>query len=209
MCLAVLLVEKYLVTDILSQLLLRPISNESTKDMKKPLVAGSKDPSATQGNSEDPGSGPPEAKPVASISSTQLVFVVADLDRLQQQVGRVPGTPCSLRGFLGGLCEGRAPSAGGLRPVGPRGGSREHLVRLPRAAPPTDMLSRPPAGPDSDGHPGAAAAPPAAAGQARRELSSRCRHVSRGWEGNHFPFTCPDISRQRFLFSCTWKVLSC
>lgn len=68
------------------ELLLRPISNESTKDMKKPLVAGSKDPSATQGSSEGRGSGPPEAEPVASVSSTRLVLVVADLDRLQQQL---------------------------------------------------------------------------------------------------------------------------
>nr|XP_020042416.1 conserved oligomeric Golgi complex subunit 2 isoform X1 [Castor canadensis] len=69
-----------------SELSLRPISNESAKEMKKPLVSGSKDPSAIQGNSEDQGSGLPETKPVASISSTQLVYVVADLDRLQEQL---------------------------------------------------------------------------------------------------------------------------
>ncbi|XP_072827071.1 conserved oligomeric Golgi complex subunit 2 isoform X2 [Vicugna pacos] len=68
------------------ELLLRPISNESAKDIKKPLVTGSKDPSVTQGTSEDQGSGPSEAKPVASVSSTQLVYVVADLDRLQGQL---------------------------------------------------------------------------------------------------------------------------
>ncbi|XP_053768892.1 conserved oligomeric Golgi complex subunit 2 [Desmodus rotundus] len=68
------------------ELLLRPISNDSAKDIKKPLGAGSKDPSTTQGSSEDQGSGAPEAKPVASVSSTQLVHVVADLDRLQEQL---------------------------------------------------------------------------------------------------------------------------
>jgi hypothetical protein len=74
------------ITEFPPQLSLRPISNESAKEMKKPLVSGSKDPSAIQGNSEDQGSGLPETKPVASISSTQLVYVVADLDRLQEQV---------------------------------------------------------------------------------------------------------------------------
>ncbi|KAJ8787333.1 hypothetical protein J1605_005738 [Eschrichtius robustus] len=68
------------------ELLLRPISNESAKDIKKPLVTGSKDPSVTQGNCEDQGSGPSETKPVVPVSSTQLVYVVADLDRLQDQL---------------------------------------------------------------------------------------------------------------------------
>ncbi|XP_058399070.1 conserved oligomeric Golgi complex subunit 2 isoform X3 [Diceros bicornis minor] len=69
-----------------NELLLRPISNESVKDIKKPLVTGNKDPSIAQGNNEDQGSGPPETKPVVSISSTQLVYVVADLDKLQEQL---------------------------------------------------------------------------------------------------------------------------
>ncbi|XP_029787079.1 conserved oligomeric Golgi complex subunit 2 isoform X2 [Suricata suricatta] len=68
------------------ELLLRPISNESAKDSKKPLVTGSKDPSVTQGNGEDQGGGPSETQPVASISSTHLVYVVADLDKLQEQL---------------------------------------------------------------------------------------------------------------------------
>ncbi|XP_036684505.1 conserved oligomeric Golgi complex subunit 2 isoform X6 [Balaenoptera musculus] len=72
--------------DAFHQLLLRPISNESAKDIKKPLVTGSKDPSVTQGNCEDQGSGPSETKPVVPVSSTQLVYVVADLDRLQDQL---------------------------------------------------------------------------------------------------------------------------
>lgn len=59
-----------------SELSVRPISNESAKETKKPL-AGSKDPS------DDHGSRPSEAGAV-SISSTQLVYVVSDLGRLQE-----------------------------------------------------------------------------------------------------------------------------
>ncbi|XP_059981556.1 conserved oligomeric Golgi complex subunit 2 isoform X3 [Lagenorhynchus albirostris] len=72
--------------DAFHQLLLRPISNESAKDIKKPSGTGSKDPSIAQGNCEDRGSGPSETKPVVPVSSTQLVYVVADLDRLQEQL---------------------------------------------------------------------------------------------------------------------------
>ncbi|XP_070638287.1 conserved oligomeric Golgi complex subunit 2 isoform X4 [Bos indicus] len=68
------------------ELLLRPISNESAKDVKKPLVTGSKDLSITQGNCEDQASGPAETKPIVSVSSTQLVYVVTDLHRLQEQL---------------------------------------------------------------------------------------------------------------------------
>ncbi|XP_045154145.1 conserved oligomeric Golgi complex subunit 2 [Echinops telfairi] len=69
------------------ELLLRPISNTSTRDTKKSLVIGSKDPSiATQGTNDDQGSGPSETKPMVSISSTQLVYVVADLNKLQEQL---------------------------------------------------------------------------------------------------------------------------
>ncbi|XP_062938807.1 conserved oligomeric Golgi complex subunit 2 isoform X2 [Cynocephalus volans] len=67
------------------ELSLRPISNESAKEIRKPLVTGSKDPSVSQGNSDNAG-GPPEARPAASISSTQLAYAVADLDRLQEQL---------------------------------------------------------------------------------------------------------------------------
>lgn len=81
---------EYLMIKILFQLLLRPISNENAKDTKNPLVTGTKDPSIAQGNSEDQGGGPSETKPVASVSSTQLVYVVADLDRLQEQVSLCP-----------------------------------------------------------------------------------------------------------------------
>uniref|UniRef100_A0A8D2BD79 Conserved oligomeric Golgi complex subunit 2 n=1 Tax=Sciurus vulgaris TaxID=55149 RepID=A0A8D2BD79_SCIVU len=64
----------------------RPISNESAKEIRKPLVAGSRDPPASQGSNEDQGRGPAEEKPVVSISSTQLVYAAADLDRLQEQL---------------------------------------------------------------------------------------------------------------------------
>ncbi|KAM9212829.1 conserved oligomeric Golgi complex subunit 2 isoform 2-T2 [Dugong dugon] len=69
-----------------NELFLRPISNESAKDVKKPLVTGSKDPSVTQGTNDDQGNGPSETKPVVFISSTHLVYVVADLDKLQEQL---------------------------------------------------------------------------------------------------------------------------
>ncbi|XP_038168540.1 conserved oligomeric Golgi complex subunit 2 [Arvicola amphibius] len=59
-----------------SELSDRPIANESTKETRKPL-AGSKDAS------EDQGSHPSEAQ-AATISSTQLLYVVSDLDRLQE-----------------------------------------------------------------------------------------------------------------------------
>ncbi|XP_006874232.1 PREDICTED: conserved oligomeric Golgi complex subunit 2, partial [Chrysochloris asiatica] len=70
-----------------NELLLRPISNVSTKDNKKPLVTGSKDTSSTtHGTSDSQGNGPSEAKTLVSISSTHLVYVVADLDKLQEQL---------------------------------------------------------------------------------------------------------------------------
>ncbi|XP_023379554.1 conserved oligomeric Golgi complex subunit 2 [Pteropus vampyrus] len=68
------------------ELLLRPIANDGAKDVRKALVTGSKDPSAPPGSREEPGGGPPETPAAASISSTQLVRVAADLDRLQEQL---------------------------------------------------------------------------------------------------------------------------
>ncbi|KAL2770705.1 conserved oligomeric Golgi complex subunit 2 isoform 2 [Daubentonia madagascariensis] len=68
------------------ELSLRPISSESAKEIKKPLVTGSKEPSLTQGNTEDQVGSPSETKPAVSISSAQLVYVVADLDKLQEQL---------------------------------------------------------------------------------------------------------------------------
>ncbi|XP_007936688.1 conserved oligomeric Golgi complex subunit 2 [Orycteropus afer afer] len=69
-----------------NELLLRPISNVNTKDIKKPLVTGSKDPSIIQGTNDNQGNGPSETKPMLFISSTHLVYVVADLDKLQEQL---------------------------------------------------------------------------------------------------------------------------
>ncbi|XP_060048011.1 conserved oligomeric Golgi complex subunit 2 isoform X2 [Erinaceus europaeus] len=69
-----------------NELLLRPISNETTKETKKSLVTVSKDLSISQGSSEDQGSCPSETKAIVYISSTQLVYVVADLDKLQDQL---------------------------------------------------------------------------------------------------------------------------
>lgn len=68
-----------LIIEILFQLSVRPISNESAKETKKPL-AGSKDPS------EDQGSNHPSEAGATSVSSTQLVYVVSDLGRLQEWV---------------------------------------------------------------------------------------------------------------------------
>lgn len=70
-----------LILEIPFQLSVRPISNESAKETKKPL-AGSKDPS------EEQGSHPSDAG-AASISSPQLVCVVSDLGRLQEWVSLI------------------------------------------------------------------------------------------------------------------------
>ena len=88
-----------LIVEILFQLSVWPVSNESAKETKKPLT-GSKDPS------EDQGSHASEAS-AASISSTQLVYVVSDLGRLQEWVSfaaldtgsvNCGRAPCSRRG---------------------------------------------------------------------------------------------------------------
>lgn len=128
-----LLVETHSVIETLLQLSLRPISNESTKDIKKPLVTGSKDPSVAQGNSEDQGSGTSEAKPVVSVSSTQLVYAVADLDRLQEQVSlhkgeskcgvqcsHCCGAPRENTWFISLLSVPPTPPTGALPPVAPQ-----------------------------------------------------------------------------------------
>ncbi|XP_057592176.1 conserved oligomeric Golgi complex subunit 2 isoform X1 [Hippopotamus amphibius kiboko] len=74
------------------ELLLRPISNESAKDIKKPLVTGSKDLSVTQGTCEGQGSTLSETKPIVPVSSTQLVYMVSDLHRLQEQLPELLAT---------------------------------------------------------------------------------------------------------------------
>ncbi|XP_033000145.1 conserved oligomeric Golgi complex subunit 2 isoform X1 [Lacerta agilis] len=68
----------------IGELLLRPISNESTKD-KKSLASGSKECPLNPNSAEDQGNDScPESQPLASISTTQLVLVASDLDKLQE-----------------------------------------------------------------------------------------------------------------------------
>ncbi|XP_058525316.1 conserved oligomeric Golgi complex subunit 2 isoform X2 [Ochotona princeps] len=70
----------------INELSLRPVCNETAKESKKPLMAGSRDLSVSPRSNEDPGNAVAEAKPVVSISRTQLVSVVADLHQLQEQL---------------------------------------------------------------------------------------------------------------------------
>ncbi|KAJ7400115.1 component of oligomeric golgi complex 2 [Pitangus sulphuratus] len=65
----------------------RPISSENTKESRKSMPVGRKESSVTLNPSEDQGNGSsPESLPVSYISSTQLVYVAADLDKLQDQI---------------------------------------------------------------------------------------------------------------------------
>ncbi|ETE65446.1 Conserved oligomeric Golgi complex subunit 2 [Ophiophagus hannah] len=77
------LLKRYVVAIIetLAGLLLRPVSNETVKDHKKTLASkeSSLNSVEDQGNESCP-----DAQPLPSISTTQLVFVAADLDRLQE-----------------------------------------------------------------------------------------------------------------------------
>ncbi|XP_037751145.1 conserved oligomeric Golgi complex subunit 2 isoform X2 [Chelonia mydas] len=70
----------------INELLLRPISSESTKDNKKSVATSSKESSVNPNSSEDQGNGSPETQRLPSISSTQLVYIAADLDRLKEQL---------------------------------------------------------------------------------------------------------------------------
>ncbi|XP_075002509.1 conserved oligomeric Golgi complex subunit 2 isoform X3 [Calonectris borealis] len=66
---------------------LRPISSENTKEGKKSVPVGRKESSVSLNPSEDQGNGSSlESQPLPSISSTQLVYVAADLDKLQDQI---------------------------------------------------------------------------------------------------------------------------
>ncbi|KAJ6664626.1 hypothetical protein lerEdw1_006199 [Lerista edwardsae] len=68
----------------ISELLLRPVSNEITKDNKKPLLNSGKESSVNPSSIEDKGNcSLPEAQPLPSISTAQLVLIAADLDKLQ------------------------------------------------------------------------------------------------------------------------------
>ncbi|KYO18775.1 conserved oligomeric Golgi complex subunit 2 isoform X1 [Alligator mississippiensis] len=71
----------------INELLLRPISNESTKDNKKSVATISKESAVNLNSSEDQGSVPsPETQPLPSISNIQLVYVAADLEKLPEQL---------------------------------------------------------------------------------------------------------------------------
>ncbi|XP_025050633.1 conserved oligomeric Golgi complex subunit 2 isoform X2 [Alligator sinensis] len=71
----------------INELLLRPISNESTKDNKKSVATISKESAVNLNSREDQGSVPsPETQPLPSISNIQLVYVAADLEKLQEQL---------------------------------------------------------------------------------------------------------------------------
>ncbi|XP_070590041.1 conserved oligomeric Golgi complex subunit 2 isoform X2 [Erythrolamprus reginae] len=65
----------------INELLLRPVSNETVKDHKKPLA----NKESTLNSVEDQGNEScPDAQPLPSISTTQLVLIAADLDQLQE-----------------------------------------------------------------------------------------------------------------------------
>lgn len=69
------------------QVSVRPISSENAKESKKSVLASRKESSVSLNPSEDqPNGSSPESQPLPSISSTQLVYVAADLDKLQDQV---------------------------------------------------------------------------------------------------------------------------
>ncbi|XP_062429660.1 conserved oligomeric Golgi complex subunit 2 isoform X1 [Rhea pennata] len=71
----------------ISEVYVRPISSENMKESKKPMTAGRKESSVNLNPSEDQGNGSsPEIQPLPSITSTQLVYVAADLDKLQDQI---------------------------------------------------------------------------------------------------------------------------
>ncbi|XP_054050854.1 conserved oligomeric Golgi complex subunit 2 isoform X4 [Rissa tridactyla] len=65
----------------------RPISCENMKESKKSVPVGRKESSVSLSPGEDQGNGSsPESQTLPSISSTQLVYVAADLDKLQDQI---------------------------------------------------------------------------------------------------------------------------
>nr|XP_056708611.1 conserved oligomeric Golgi complex subunit 2 [Euleptes europaea] len=69
----------------INELLLRPVSNETTKDSKKSLASMSRESSLNPSPAEDQGpDSSSEALPLACISTAQLVLVAADLDKLQE-----------------------------------------------------------------------------------------------------------------------------
>ncbi|XP_058022863.1 conserved oligomeric Golgi complex subunit 2 isoform X2 [Ahaetulla prasina] len=65
----------------INELLLRPVSNETAKDHKKSLASKESPLNSVEDQGNESYS---DAQPLPSISTTQLVFVAADLDRLQE-----------------------------------------------------------------------------------------------------------------------------
>ncbi|XP_053793232.1 conserved oligomeric Golgi complex subunit 2 isoform X3 [Vidua chalybeata] len=71
----------------ISEVSVRPISSENTKESKKPVPVGRKESSLSLNPSEDEGNGySPESMPLSSISTSQLIYVAADLDKLQDRI---------------------------------------------------------------------------------------------------------------------------
>uniref|UniRef100_A0A8C9FWT4 Conserved oligomeric Golgi complex subunit 2 n=1 Tax=Pavo cristatus TaxID=9049 RepID=A0A8C9FWT4_PAVCR len=70
----------------INEVSLRPISSENTKESKKLVPAGRKETPVNLSSNEDQGNGSsPESQSLPSVSSTQLVYVAADLDKLQEK----------------------------------------------------------------------------------------------------------------------------
>lgn len=87
------------------QVSVRPISSDNTKESKKLMPAGRKESSVNLSSNEDQGNGSsPESQSLPSISSTQLVYVAADLDKLQEKVGACDFTYRSLCQFVCQCC---------------------------------------------------------------------------------------------------------
>lgn len=71
----------------INEVSVRPISSDNTKESKKLMPAGRKESSVNLSSNEDQGNGSsPESQSLPSISSTQLVYVAADLDKLQEKI---------------------------------------------------------------------------------------------------------------------------
>ncbi|NWI13422.1 COG2 protein, partial [Crypturellus soui] len=71
----------------ISEVSARPISSDSMKESKKSMATGRKESSVNFSLNEDQGNGSsPETQPLPSITSTQLIYIAADLDKLQGQI---------------------------------------------------------------------------------------------------------------------------
>lgn len=82
------------------------------------MVTSGKDTPTAQGGGEDQGGAPSDTKSVVSVSSTQLVYMVADLDRLQEQVSCVPQTSVCGSWCAVSVSESCRPKADVIWPLG-------------------------------------------------------------------------------------------